>query len=519
MSRSRLIKKLRSEISTLPAGILAATLYAIACWATRQISLDQFFIPSGIRMAALLATPVRIWPYLLVGEYAYFAEMRLPMVNRYGLEWVLVSSMYQFPIVALIVYLHRHAIPGQSKTWILSVAIAAAIAVGIGNLALMRTFWSTPPPDDIAALAARYVLGHYMAIISVVALAALAIHRGDACGWSKWMRPPSAACLMLMLALGYCTALLPEINPDGRTELQLLMAAPVIFLTCIHGWRGAAVGVPLMNLLVHFTTPATGLPGSFDAAAFASQKSLALVATSLLTLGSITSHYRRRLDTVERQQRNEMGFARMSYHAAERDLRARALSMGRIGEHIDFALNQTVDWLRKQGHEQFASGVLRAVSISSRNLREQTTMVYPIPLEHVGLYLALQGCGISEAWDKTGRISSTKLSGDPCQLSTGLQLTAYRTIAEAVSLLLESESGTLQIRARCGLRARRQGIVVTVKVLNEPAGLSPRSAEIATQNLTARVFAYGGSLQCFRSRVRFVLVEPAEKRSAVNRCM
>ncbi len=519
MSRDGLITKIQSGILTLPAGLLAATLYAIACWSTRQISLDQFFLPSGIRVAALLITPVRMWPYLLLGEYAYFAEMRLPLVGTYGLEWVLVSSAYQFPLVALIVYLHRRALPGRHQTWVLTIAVTAALFVGIGNLVLMRTLWPSPLPDAPATLAGRFVVGHYLAILSVVPLTFLVTGRIDASRWSVWLRAPSATCLMLMLMIGYCTALLAPGNADERTGLQLLMAAPVILLTCIHGWRGAAVGVPLMNLIVHFTTPVTGLPGSFDAATFASQQGQALVATSLLALGSITSHYRHRLNMAEQEQRQVLRLAKSSYLAGEKDLRTRSMRMSRIGEQIDFALSRTIEWLSEQGHRQFASGVLKAVSISSRDFREQMTMVYPTPLEHVGLYLALQGCGISEAWDKTGRVSIRNFSGNPCKLSTDLQLTAYRMIAEAVSVLLEHESGQLEIRARCGRRERLQGIVMTVKVLNLPEQLSRRTTDIAKQNLTSRIVAYGGSLQCRRSSLRIVLVEATEASSAVGKCV
>ncbi|MFL9583957.1 MASE1 domain-containing protein [Stenotrophomonas sp. AB1(2024)] len=519
MAHDGLIKRLQAGISTLPAGLLVATLYAIACWATRQISLDQFFLPSGVRVAVLLASPMRMWPYLLLGEYAYFAELRLPLVGTYGLNWVLLSSVYQFPVVALIVYLHRRAIPGRTDAWLLTIAAAAALAIGVGNLALMRILWPSPLPGDVAVVAARFVIGHYMAIITVAPLAALLTRRIAPSGWSAWLYPPSAACLVVMLMTGYGIALLPAGHSDERAGLQLLMAAPVILLTCIHGWRGAAVGVPLMNLIVHFTTPVTGLPGSFDAATFRAQQGLALVSTSLIALGSITSHYRRRLNISLQDRSQAMRLAKSSFLASEKDLRARAQRMRHIVDHIDFALNQTVEWLQEQGHKQFASSVLKAISISSRNFREQASLVYPIPLEQVGLYLALQGCGISEAWHKTGRVSCEHFSGDPCLLSTGLQLAAYRAITEAVSLLLEHESGQLQIRARCGRRPHLQGIVMTVKVLNLPTGLAPRTAEIAIQNLTARANTYGGRLQCHRNTIRLLLVETRGSSSVTNQCM
>ncbi len=51
------------------------------------MSLDQFYLPAGVRVAAVLLFPPRWWPYLLLGEYAYFAKMRVPMIeNGLGLD-------------------------------------------------------------------------------------------------------------------------------------------------------------------------------------------------------------------------------------------------------------------------------------------------------------------------------------------------------------------------------------------------------------------------------------------------
>ncbi|MGE8250470.1 MAG: hypothetical protein ACN6PO_14785, partial [Stenotrophomonas bentonitica] len=77
-----------------PAGLILAVVYAVACWGARKISLDQFYLPAGVRVAALLICPPRLWPYLLLGEYAYFAQMRVPMIGKYGWLWVVLGSAF-----------------------------------------------------------------------------------------------------------------------------------------------------------------------------------------------------------------------------------------------------------------------------------------------------------------------------------------------------------------------------------------------------------------------------------------
>ena len=85
------------KVRIRPAGLMIALLYAVAYWATRQLSLDQFYLPAGIRVAAVLLCPPRLWPYLLLGEYAYFAQSRVPMIEKYGLTWVIVASAFLMP--------------------------------------------------------------------------------------------------------------------------------------------------------------------------------------------------------------------------------------------------------------------------------------------------------------------------------------------------------------------------------------------------------------------------------------
>ncbi len=102
------------DVRIRPAGLFIAAAYAVACLVTRQMSLDQFYLPAGVRIAALLLTPSRLWPYLLLGEYAYFAQIRMPMATTHGLAWVILGSIGLMPAAMLIVHFHRRHIPPQA---------------------------------------------------------------------------------------------------------------------------------------------------------------------------------------------------------------------------------------------------------------------------------------------------------------------------------------------------------------------------------------------------------------------
>jgi glucose-6-phosphate-specific signal transduction histidine kinase len=498
---------LQLTLRVQPSGLALAAAYALLCWTARQFSLDQFNLTAGIRIAALLLFPPRLWGYLILGEYAYFAQMRIPMIDAYGLPWVVLGSACLMPAMALVVHLHRRRMQVTSDAWLLSVAASAAILAALLKVSLSHLLWPIPPSTPFISNVILYALGDFLAILALAPLALLWAGRHRAPGWNPRLMVPTVALMVVMGVLALASTLPPPGAGGARTGVLLLMALPAIALTCLHGWRGAAIGVPLLTLLVHSTTPSTGTPGSFDAATFAMQQSMAVISIALLALGSIISHYRRQHRSRDVDERRVVASARSSLMASEMELRDRALHLRRIGEGMDLSLGDVMDWLNTHGHHDAASRLEQASAAHSREFRALASMVYPTALEQLGLYLALQTGGVREAWDQTHRIARPRLAGDPCALTVGLQLAAYRTLTDAVSLLLEHETGQILLRARCGHLRGRRGIFLSVALLDTHRHLSDATTALLGTRLTARALAYGGLVQCRGNRVRLVLLE------------
>lgn len=197
-----------------PAGLALAAFYAIACWAARQLSLDQFYLPAGVRVAAVLFCPPRLWPYLLLGEYAYFAQMRYPMLDKYGLAWVIVASASLMPAVMLIARLHRRMMGASSHIWLIFVAAWSAIVVSLLNLTFSHFLWSSPPSAPFLASVARYALGDFIGILTIAPLALLWAKRNAEPEWTTALLGPTLAALGLMVLLGLSAAL----TPTGSTR-------------------------------------------------------------------------------------------------------------------------------------------------------------------------------------------------------------------------------------------------------------------------------------------------------------
>lgn len=496
--------KLRTRIH--PDGLLITLLYALACLAAREISIDQFNLLAGLRVSALLLCPLKLWPYLLLGEYIHFAQVRYPLIEKYGVAWAIVGSALLMPVAALLVRLHRGAQPPFSCTRLLSLAITASIAAAVVNIGAAQLLWPVPSSLPLPTRAAHQVLGNFIGILAVAPLALLWLQR------PRLERIPSipisvAGLLLLMLVLGLSASRIPSGYAELRPSLQLAMALPAIAMTCLQGWRGAAAAVPLLYLIVGLTTPTSGHPWSFDAATFTVQQILAVAGAALLAMGSTISHSYHRYKMRDVDGKLAVSLTRTSHLAGEMDLRQRAVEINRIGDGIDAYLSETASWLKRQGHQEIAGNLIRTSSLYSRKFREQASMVYPTTLEHVGLYLTLQAGGISEAWANTGHMAEPRLIGDPCRLTIPLQLATYRTLTEAVSLLLQHESGQLRIHARCGRMRGREGIVVLLAVLDPRHRLSVTTRALAIDRLSGRALAYGGTVQCRRNRIRMLFVD------------
>lgn len=497
------------DLRIRPVGILVACAYAAAFWLAREASWDQFYLPAGVRVAALVVCRPQWWPYLLVGEYACFGVLRYPLAEQYGWAWVVFGSSLLMPVTMLSVYAFWRLSTRGQDGWIIPLAGVSAVMVTAMNLSMAYLLWPSPPPNPIGIDTALFVLGDFVGILTVAPLGLLWMKRHEL---SYSLHSHSATCISLvaLATLGVASLYVPSDSCPVRGSALLLMGAPAIALTCMHGWLGAAISVPTWSVVARFTFPSYDSAAVFDHAALSLHQTIVIAGASLLAVGARLSRREYQLQKREADSMRALSHTRSAFISAEQDMRTRALEIRQLEESFDASLCSVAEGLRVDGHEALAGGLLKVTTLHSRKVREQVTMVYPTSLEHVGLYLALQIGGIDEAWKATERLAPHRLTGDPCRLSVGLQLAAYRTIIDAVSLLLDREPGQIQIRARCGASADIRGIVVSVAIQDPHHSLSSETLAAAIERLTGRPLAYGGTIQCRRNRIRILLLEQAD---------
>ena len=501
-----------NRLERITKGIAIAFLYAVLSWSARQISLDQFYLPAGIRVAALLLLPRSLWVYLLIGEYAYFAYMRIPMIEKYGLTWVVLGSITLMPSVAMIVHWHRKRMRAGGEAWALSACALSAITVTALNVSLANALWPIPTPDAPLTQILQFVVGDYVGMLTIVPLVLLWKFRREANIEVGRYTRSSTTTIAIMLLLGVGSLAIPKTQDLLISLLQTSMALPAIALTCMHGWRGAAIAVPILNLLMGVTSP----PWTFDQSVFVTQQILAVAGTAMLCMGSSITYYYHQHRAGSRRKRLTIAHAKNAHVSAEMELRRRVINMKRVGDGIDHSLSEIAHWLREKGHHGLAEDLMRIAVANSRAFREETSMVYPTALEHVGLYLTLQISGIANEWSRTERVLAPRLSGDPCKLTVGLQLAAYRLLTEAVSLLLCGEKGNITVKARCGRISGHQGILILVAAADATKQLSQVTTVRLMARLTGRTLAYRGNISCRNGNVRIVLMERATTRTSIE---
>ena len=422
---------------------------------------------------------------------------------------MILASVFLMPAVMLIVRLHRKLLVRTTIVGVISIAICAALVISLLNLGISYLLWEPLHNAPFVTNLLRYALGDFTGILILAPLALLWIRRAEE-QWTARSVATTVGAVGAMLVIGLQATPVPtSIVAGGSLQLLLILPIPAIALTCLLGWRGAAIGVAAVNMILGLSTPSDH-PASFDQATFATQQAMAIASVALLLLGARITHFQSQHRLREEDGRAALQLARNSHVASEMDLRERAAHLRQLGDGMDLSLNEMVNWLHAQGHHAVADSLRHTSEVHSRLFRAQASMIYPAALERLGLYVALQAGGVREAWDATHRIGRPRLMGDPCLLGVGLQLAAYRLVVDAVSLLLKCESGQISVSIRCGKFIQKPGVFICIALVGRNESLGTRTSEQANEHLLGRILVHGGHMDITGNRLRIVLTEAQE---------
>lgn len=509
----------RIKESDIAKGLILATAYCGAYLASWYFSFDQWFLPAGLRAAALLFLPARYWPYAFAGDAAALLVIRGPKADLYSEEWAYLSPLLLMPLIAIPVMLFRQKLGNlrQKWRWLPMIALGLAIWATLCNLTL-NVVLSGPGADQPASALHDYfriAVGQYLGIMLIVPLLFMWSRRGEAAPqyWGLFRDMTVAGGVLAFL---YGAVVVPGgLSPEVTQGLLMLMILPAAGLTLLHGWRGAAFGTVMANIAIGLTLTRVNIPGAHDSVAFIAQQALAVVGSALLVLGTVISDHYERARRSSLAEQDALRLAHSSFQSAEHMLREHLLYMAQMQMMLDDERKELAAWLKSRGHSEAAMDLNSRGVMHRRVFDEQALALYPIRIEEQGLYAVVHSEAFSDFWAGQAEVFYS-LRGQPRELSVDLQLTAYRCLCHAMALLSECEPSEVRIKMRVWRGARRRGIVFFIDAVPGAAAQSGQAGVAAAGLLAARVKAHGGVVRRHGQRVGVLLAEPRESSPCFN---
>ncbi|OAX89420.1 histidine kinase [Xanthomonas nasturtii] len=491
----------------LVRGMLISVCYCLAFLSLWYCSIDQWYLPVGLRVVTLLFRPYREWPFLLAGDAAAMLWLRIPLsLNQgYDMTWAYLSPVLHSPMIACSIWLAKHYGRKliQQTPFLIPFAIAVALCNSLWSIILNASLGG-PSTENLVISLFRYWLGGYLGILSFLLPVLL---------WSPQRRGPTRIDLPRDLGMSV-VSILVLFYTLGYTQLpllrEMLMAAligPAIFLTRRHGWTGTALGTLLANFALAITLPKTYEIGYYNPTLFVVQVFHVVVSAALFIFSARLVKPVKRFDTIRRVRADAQKAVRESYLSAERMLRNRVVDYSDVNVQMNRMRKSVIADLRERGHHAAAMEMTRFAVLESQLLQEYVAALYPLEIETHGLFRALR----SPAFE---RLNSTKfdclLHGDSQSLTLGLQLAAYRCVLNALELLPVANKHFIHARAWRGRGA--QGVVIRIFSDTSLVNYVRRESPEAEAEFRARLKSHGG---IFRRRHALVLTFLVAEASAV----
>ncbi|WP_425533696.1 MASE1 domain-containing protein [Xanthomonas campestris] len=382
-------------LKSVTQGLLTATAYCLAFQLSWHCSLDQWYLPAGLRIAALLLAPSRLLPWILMGDVAALLMIRVPAISSVGVNptwayaspWILVPAIALVPIAIRARYGAVHRAGASLIPMLLVTAVWGALCTLGTNIML------DGPSSAISGVKfARFAVGDYLGMLMVVLPVLLWMRRHDEETPSRLT--PHCALAVLATALIFALATLPQSNV-ARLGLMSLLIVPAVLLTWLHGWRGAAIGVVLANTALAFSLRNTGVLGAYDSIGFVVQVMLATTATGLFVLGARLSSTLAEARLRLRGEQQALDTAKLSYLWAERELREHVIEYVDIEVQMNRLRRDIESHLKSRGQHEAAMRMIRTGSIQSKMLHEYINALYPLEIETHGLYHVFRSPGFA----------------------------------------------------------------------------------------------------------------------------
>lgn len=487
-------------------------------------SLDQWYLPAGLRLAGVLLLHPRYWPFIAAGDAAALLVLRAPKSEQYSVQWAYLSPFLFMPVYSLAPLALRAWLktPSRIASWLPFIAVIVVCWSTSWSMVLNH-FLMGPRSQVTLQNFMRFTAGDFLGIMMIVLPCILWIRRKEWRGNGSEIAQNSAISCLMIAALFATSSMGSEDNSAIQLLPLVFMVLPVFFLTVMHGWHGAALGIVLVNLAVAFALPRPNVQGAHSEILFIAQITLAVLNIGLLIVGDRISRLFELsttaiIDKIQAvralriEQDSNAGHSKnllkTIFRSNDLQLREKALMIGAARHNLDNYRYDVAQSLKEDGQYERAMEALATGMQAAKTIDLQRDTLYPLEIETHGLYAALMGPAFHDAWRQHARVYQN-FSGDQHYLSITLRLAVYRAIFRAMESMQDYAPNEYDIRARVWRRRGRAGVTVliTCSATREPEALS-QNAQDAFDELRARVFAFDGvHKRRHPCRIRFMMTE------------
>ena len=462
--------------------------------------------PAGWRFLFLLFTPMRLWPWLLLGEWAIYLPDGLDKVTGLGGLMTLFTLGRMVGLMAGP-WLLLHASPpllgdnARSMQRLLGAMTLSALGNAIFNA--WRPFAETEVLSTLQIFL-QIVLGDINGMLLMVPLGLmLLLHRPGAEIVQRWKFDASRILLPSMLLYGVVIMNSPQHVYFFATAL---CALPVLYFALRSGWRGVAVAFPVASIAVAMVSIASGN----TALATQVQLFLVVVGVASLLLGASVDELSARNSILESANVRLDKASEELREAAHRNLGLSEDLRRWITSELHDELGQNLTALqtrlklaeRKTGaSDQFApawdiiANMRHSVSGLMASLR-------PAGLDEFGLVSALHNGTIRELVETSGLAFHVRIDDHAdilANLDNNTQTAIYRIVQEAATnAVRHANAGNVHVR----LRARRiaDHIRIGLAISDDGQGIAassqlPHKSGMGLQGIRDRVLLLGGRLR------------------------
>ncbi len=208
------------------------------------------------------------------------------------------------PMIATVPYIVRKMVKRLDKKLHLLpiIALVTAMWSTVMGIAINRSL-KGPLVNESIEMFIRVSTGQYLGMLPVILPLLVWLRRDDAANRPRHLSR-HVTVAFTFIALLYIAVASGVVDPALRQVLLVMMIAPAIGLTMLHGWRGAAIGVAYVDCVIVVTLPEMAFIGAHDQTTFFAQQLLAVAATALFFFGALISNIYervRRLGVAEEQ--------------------------------------------------------------------------------------------------------------------------------------------------------------------------------------------------------------------------